>query len=116
MLTPVYIFIIGLVVGSFVGALSYRLPRGISIIKGRSFCPNCRKQVFWYDNIPLLSFLIIGGKCRNCRKSISIRYPLIETLTAFVFLGIYFLLQGVTLMQASLSYWALPYLWIVSLL
>lgn len=81
--------ILGLVFGSFVSALSYRFPKEISVLKGRSFCPNCKKRIQWYDNIPLLSYLILSGKCRNCKKSISLRYPLIELSTGLGFLFLY---------------------------
>ncbi len=82
--------ILGMTLGSFIGALSFRYPRGISIVKGRSFCPNCKHTIAWYDNIPVLSYLILGGKCRNCKKRISIRYPLIELSTGVWFFVIYF--------------------------
>jgi len=82
--TLLFTVIIGLVLGSFLGALSYRLPRNLNIAKGRSFCPKCKKQIAWYDNIPLLSYMLLGGKCRNCHKNISLREPLIEIFTAFV--------------------------------
>lgn len=70
----------GLALGSFIAALTYRLPRNISISTGRSFCPNCKHQIAWFDNIPLFSFLFLQGKCRNCKKTISKRYPVIEFL------------------------------------
>jgi len=89
------IFVLGLVIGSFLSALTYRLGAGISISKGRSICPKCKSQIKFYDNIPLLSYLLLGGKCRSCRKKISIRYPLIEGLTAFLFLLIYLYLQNI---------------------
>lgn len=79
------LFVFGLVIGSFIAALSYRLPRGISIKRGRSFCPNCKNKISWFDNIPVVSYLILGGKCRSCKKRISSRYPLIELSTAFIF-------------------------------
>lgn len=84
-MTIVLLFLFGLAIGSFLGALTYRLPRNISIGKGRSFCPNCKKQIKWFDNIPVFSFLILGGKCRNCSTKISFRYPLIEVATAITF-------------------------------
>lgn len=68
----------GLALGSFIAALTYRLPRKIAISKGRSFCPNCKHQIAWYDNIPLFSYLMLQGKCRSCKKHISLRYPIIE--------------------------------------
>jgi leader peptidase (prepilin peptidase)/N-methyltransferase len=87
----VFIGIIGLVVGSFISALTWRFPRGESVLKGRSVCDNCKEKIAWFDNIPLLSFLILKGHCRHCRKSISIRYPLIEAATAFVFMVVFWL-------------------------
>ena len=87
---PFFIFILGLVVGSFVNALTYRLPLGISISNGRSKCPKCRKKIEWFDNIPLLSYILLQGRCRKCAKKISIRYPLIEATTAIIFTLIYF--------------------------
>lgn len=78
--------VLGLCFGSFLAAFTYRYPKRISILKGRSFCPNCKGKISWYDNIPLLSFLLLGGKCRDCKKPISYRYPLIELITAIGFL------------------------------
>lgn len=85
----VFLFVLGLIFGSFISALSYRYPKGISNISGRSFCDNCKKQLGWRDNIPLLSYLILGGRCRNCKSKISLRYPLIELVTGlgFVLIG-----------------------------
>jgi len=83
--------IIGLVVGSFLGVVTRRLPRKESFISGRSHCPTCSATINWYDNIPLLSFLVLRGRCRNCHKRISIRYPLIELATGLGVLGIYIL-------------------------
>lgn len=82
-----YLFaaLLGLVIGSFLNCLIWRLYKEESI-GGRSYCPKCRAQINWYDNIPLLSFLILRGKCRNCRKDISWQYPLVEFITALLFL------------------------------
>ena len=85
------IFILGLVIGSFIGAYTYRLPEGIDIKKGGSFCPHCHKNLAWYDNIPLISYFLLNGKCRHCKKNISPRYPLIEAATALGFVGVYYL-------------------------
>lgn len=84
------LFISGLIVGSFLAALSYRLPRKISIKKGRSFCPECKVKISWYDNVPVLSYIILRGRCRHCSKMISWRYPAIELTTAisFVLIGL----------------------------
>ena len=79
-------FIFGLIVGSFANVCIYRLPRGESIIRPGSHCPSCGKPVLWYDNIPILSFIFLRGRCRNCKSSISFRYPLVEFLTGFLFL------------------------------
>lgn len=70
--------LIGLCVGSFLNVVIYRLPNSMSLAKPKSHCPNCNYQLKWYDNIPLLSYIILGGKCRNCKNKISIRYPIIE--------------------------------------
>ena len=77
-------FLIGLVIGSFINALIYRLPRRLGI-NGRSICPSCKSKITWYDLIPLLSFAFLKGRCRKCRKSISITYPLVELLTGLIF-------------------------------
>jgi prepilin signal peptidase PulO-like enzyme (type II secretory pathway) len=83
------LFVTGLIFGSFLAAFSWRYPRDISISKGRSSCPHCHHQLAWYDNIPLVSFLLLMGKCRYCRKKISFRYPTIELLTGLGFLFIW---------------------------
>lgn len=64
--------------------LIYRLPRGLGFVKGRSFCPKCQKQIRWYDNIPLLSFVLLRGRCRACHSPISLRYPLVELISGLV--------------------------------
>jgi len=83
-LTFVILFVFGLCVGSFLNVIIYRLPRGLDFVKGRSFCPRCKKKINWFDNIPLLSFFLLGGKCRNCKKPISLRYPLVELITGIL--------------------------------
>jgi len=88
------LIVYGLIAGSFLTAYTYRLPIGMSIKKGRSICPNCKKKISWYDNIPLLSFILLKGKCRKCGKKISIRYPLIEFVAVTGFVGIYYLLNS----------------------
>ena len=91
-LIQVYSFITGLSIGSFLNVIIYRVPNNKSIIRPRSKCPNCSNLINWYDNIPILSFLILHGKCRHCSTSINIRYPIIELiggLLALLFLDIY---------------------------
>ena len=80
-----FVFIIGLCIGSFINVIVYRFPNDLSIIKPRSFCPKCKTKLTWRENIPLISWLIQGRKCKNCNKSISIRYPLVELITAILF-------------------------------
>lgn len=75
----------GLLIGSFLNVCVFRLPRDLSVVKPRSFCPACEKGVAWYDNIPVLSYLLLGGKCRNCRTTIAWRYPLVELVTGLLF-------------------------------
>ncbi|MDO8504057.1 MAG: prepilin peptidase [bacterium] len=80
----------GLVVGSFLGMLTFRIPRKKKL-SGRSFCDECGEKIRWFENIPILSFLLLGGRCRVCKKKISLRYPLIEVLAAMSFLAIGYL-------------------------
>ena len=77
---------LGLAVGSFLNVVIHRLPRGGSVVSPRSRCPNCQYELRWYDNIPILSWAVLRGKCRRCRTPISVRYPIVELLTMGVFL------------------------------
>ncbi len=74
--------IIGAVMGSFLNVCIYRLPREQSIVRPRSHCPHCQHLIAWYDNIPILSYVVLGGRCRHCRAGIHWRYPLVEALSA----------------------------------
>lgn len=106
-------FIAGLIVGSFLNVIIYRL-RIMENIMGRSYCPHCKHKIHWFDNIPLLSFILLGAKCRNCKGDISWQYPLVEFLSGLVFLftAKYFLVIG-----DAFSYWeTFFYLAIFSLL
>lgn len=78
-------FLLGTVVGSFLNVCIYRLPRDLSVAKGRSHCPACNKTIGWYDNIPLVSWLLLGAKCRHCGAPISWQYPLVEGVTGVLF-------------------------------
>ena len=72
--------ILGLAVGSFLNVVIYRLPNNMSLAKPASHCPKCNNPIKWYDNIPVLSYIILGGKCRHCKEKISLRYPFVELL------------------------------------
>ena len=76
---------LGLVIGSFLNVVIYRLPRGLGFVRGRSFCPKCKHKINWFDNVPVISFLILKGRCRFCGGKISWRYPLIELLAGALF-------------------------------
>lgn len=75
-----YFGLIGLLVGSFLNVVIGRLPEGESVVRPRSRCPRCKTQIAWYDNIPVVSWLVLRGKCRTCQLPISARYPLVELL------------------------------------
>jgi prepilin signal peptidase PulO-like enzyme (type II secretory pathway) len=83
-----FIFILGLCVGSFLNCVIYRLETGKSL-KGRSFCPKCKKQLKWTDLIPVFSFLFLCGKCKYCKEKISLQYPIVEISTATIFLMVF---------------------------
>ena len=85
----ILVFFIGICLGSFANVCIYRLPKNKQIITGRSFCPKCKKIIKWFDNIPLISFLLLNGKCRKCHKSIPLKYFIIELITGIGFLLIY---------------------------
>lgn len=90
MLEKVFAFVLGSIFGSFLNVCIYRMPQeGYSLVKPGSHCPHCKKPVLWHDNIPLLSYLLLGGKCRFCKQSIRFRYFLVELLTAGTFLLFY---------------------------
>lgn len=80
----IFIFILGMVFGSFLNVVIYRLPRGTSLIWPPSACPKCGTRIKFYDNIPLMSFIFLLGKCRHCGARISIRYPLVEVASGLL--------------------------------
>jgi leader peptidase (prepilin peptidase)/N-methyltransferase len=84
-IAPLFALIFGLLIGSFLNVCIHRWPRNRSVVKPRSHCVRCRKPIAWYDNIPLVSYLVLGGRCRHCGAKISLRYPVVEFLTAMLF-------------------------------
>ena len=85
----ILIFILGLIVGSFSNVCIYRIPRNESIIYPVSHCPKCRSSILPKDNIPLISYILLKGRCRNCKSKISIQYPMVELITGLIYLIIY---------------------------
>ncbi|MCD6583304.1 MAG: prepilin peptidase [Candidatus Omnitrophica bacterium] len=108
MLVGLFVFVLGSCVGSFLNVCIYRMPREISIVRPFSFCPKCKASIKWYDNIPILGFFLLGGKCRSCKEPISPRYPLVEAITASLFLILY--------IKFGLSFSLLKYILLFSLL
>jgi leader peptidase (prepilin peptidase)/N-methyltransferase len=87
----IFTFVLGAVVGSFLNVCIYRLPRDLSINKPRrSFCPSCKKEIPWYQNVPLISWIVLRGRCANCGNKIAFRYFLVELITALLFLAVWF--------------------------
>ncbi len=93
------VIILGLIIGSFLNCLIWRLYKDESLM-GRSYCPKCRHQIAWYDNFPVLSFILLKARCRHCHQSISWQYPVVEIVTALLFL----LSFHVELNQAQFSF------------
>jgi len=86
----IFIFALGACIGSFLNVCIYRLPLRKSLVSPPSSCPSCGSQVRFYDNIPIISYMALGGRCRQCRARISVEYPLVEALTALLAVGLYF--------------------------
>jgi len=85
----VFLLLIGVTVGSFLNVVIHRLPRGQSIVFPSSHCPHCGRKIRWYDNIPVLSYFLLGRRCRFCKMPISPRYVVVEVATAFILTGLY---------------------------
>lgn len=84
-----YIFILGLILGSFFNVCIYRIPKGESIAFPPSHCTSCDNEIKWYDLIPVISYVVLRGRCRHCGQKISARYPIVELITGILYLGIY---------------------------
>jgi leader peptidase (prepilin peptidase)/N-methyltransferase len=122
-LLTVWLFVLGLCVGSFLNVVIARVPHGESIVRPRSRCPKCGHTLSWYENIPLISWLALRGRCRNCKSPISIRYPLVELLVGLLFLacvrrfdftwelvsGLVLVTLLVPLTFIDLEHWILPF-------
>ena len=98
-LIQLWVFGLGLIIGSFLNVCIYRIPENISLLWPASTCVNCSKRIVWYDNIPVLSYLFLRGKCRHCQHKISALYPIIEIITGVVFL---LLFNSVLILQGGL--------------
>jgi len=99
-----FVIILGSLWGSFANVCIHRLPNDGNIVSGRSFCPKCKKKIVWYDNIPVISFIILKAKCRNCDYKISFQYLVVEILSLLSFTLIYFLF-GISI--TTLLFWIL---------
>lgn len=85
-ITRVFALVFGLLIGSFLNVCIHRWPRGRSVVKPRSHCVRCRKPIAWRDNIPVVSYILLRGRCRHCGRHISLRYPVVELLTGLLWL------------------------------
>ena len=92
----ILIFVLGLIVGSFSNVCIYRIPKNKSVIYPASHCPKCHTTIKPVDNIPVVSYVLLKGRCRNCKKKISIQYPIVELLTGIIYL-ITYLIYGLTM-------------------
>jgi len=90
------IVLAGFLFGSFLNVVIYRIPKSLSLIKPASHCPNCSETLKWYENIPLISYIFLLGKCSHCKTKISIQYPLIEILNGLLLLGIAYFSKDIT--------------------
>lgn len=103
-------FILGAIWGSFANVMIYRIPKNLSVVTPRSHCYQCGKTIAWYDNIPILAWFILRGKCRYCKAPFSIRYPMVELIMGLLFAGLYmklgfswFLLEMIVFTVAAVS-------------
>ena len=86
-LVVAWVVCLGACIGSFTNVVIWRLPRGESVVHPGSHCPRCGHGIRWHDNIPILSWLVLGGRCRDCGGTVSWRYPAVEALTSLLWLS-----------------------------
>lgn len=115
-LAKIWIFMLGTCVASFMNVCIWRIPRGESVSKPASHCPKCNAKIEWYQNIPVLSWLCLRGRCANCKERISARYPLVELLGGALFLAscMKYASPETLAMDPASSPWVVPALWLVS--
>lgn len=113
LLVVLFIFLMGLVWGSFLNVVIFRTSHGSSPLSGRSICPKCKHKLAWFYNIPLLSFFWLKGKCAYCHKNISVRYPIIEFMTGVLF--VWWFVMGFNFFKLAGSPWSFiqPVFWLV---
>ena len=87
----IWSLLLGLTIGSFLNVVIYRLPRRESLVRPGSHCPGCGMAIRWYDNVPVASWLLLRGRCRGCRSSIAVRYPIVEGITGVAFMAAFWL-------------------------
>jgi len=96
--------VFGLIIGSFLNVVAYRVPQNLSIVTPPSACPQCGHAIRWYDNIPVVSWFVLRGRCRDCGKRIPVRYPLVEAATGALFAGVFLLIGGAWTLPAFLLF------------
>lgn len=108
-----FLFVMGLIWGSFLNVVIWRVPHGTSPLSGRSVCEKCKHVIYWYMNIPLFSYLFLGGRCAFCKKKISIRHPIIEFLTGIFF--VWWFVVGFNFFKLVGSPWEFiqPVFWLI---
>ena len=103
-LTLLFLGVLGLVVGSFLNVCIYRLPRGQSVNWPGSRCTTCDRSLAWYENIPIVSWVVLRGRCRTCGERISVMYPIVEAITAAMFIAGYFIYGWTPLLAVRLAF------------